>query len=286
MNMKSFVSTASLLVGSLATLAPSLASADEPAPASTIGFSTMDRAGTENALSVSLGFHVYDDSDGDVTGQRLDIYGQDYLPNMDLGIYSSVSFSNLMIEDADDINAMSNLEVGALYRMKGGENLDVVLRGGFSIATADEDEGVLANLATAYQRIGDVVNLLPDKNYMRFSASPIYRAGNAFVRADVGMDIGVSGDEDIADYLLHANVGAGVSSGKLTVTGELVSVGILDDVDGEEEPDLSDRFVHTGAISARYDAGAVKPYLSFITPLDDDAAGEVFIFTVGADANF
>jgi hypothetical protein len=256
----------------IAALVPSIAAADE------LGFVTMDRQARGTAVGVQVGYHeLADDELDQLTATRLEIYGHHQLAGKPFGLYGQLAMSRIFIDDADDASGMGNLELGG-YWMIARPGMDLALRAGVSLPTADDDlEGFLSNALTMTERLVDFANMVPDTTLLRLSASPILQRGAMFFRADLGLDIPIE-DDVIEDVLFHANVGVGLRAGDVALTGELVTVGNLTSDDG----DLDERTISTAAISARANLGKVDPYASVIVPLDEELRGEVYVLAIGA----
>jgi hypothetical protein len=161
------------------------------------------------------------------------------------------------------------------------------------LPTSSDDFDAFANLlATAVARPTDYVTAYPDVTWLRAAVVPTFQRGALFVRADVGADIAVLDTEDVEyDVIGHANLGVGVRTGRVSITGELQNVAALGESDDEEfgedeDMDLSERFVHTAALSLRYHAPQVEPFIAVSSPLDDGARGEFVTVSAGISAPF
>ncbi|HLU67372.1 MAG TPA: hypothetical protein VKZ63_13900 [Kofleriaceae bacterium] len=229
-------------------------------------FMTMDRGDGESRVGGQLGWTFFDDDGGDVTGLRFDVYGQ-YVAPSGLGGYGVLPISMLFFDTVagdESETAIGNVELGALYVI-GGETADFVLRGGITLPTADDElEGQIANVFAVFPRLTDLAHAVPEGMALRLSASPILRSGQLILRADAGMDVFLAAEgPDEPDPFLRLNVGGGIDTGTVAVLAELVNIGNLEELDGEDD------FAHTAAISARFRAGSVEPGIAIGFPLDD-----------------
>jgi hypothetical protein len=276
----------SLLVSTTALVA-SPALADEPAATS---FATVGSASDGSRVTAELGVTFVDD----LSVVRSAITGQ-YLGAAGLGGYVGISGALGMIdeEDSETLESLGNLELGGLYRRALTPELDLGLRLGVVLPTSSDDFDAFANLlATAVARPTDYVTAYPDVTWLRAAVVPTFQRGALFARVDVGADIAVLDTEDVEyDVIGHANLGVGVRSGRVSITGELQNVAALGENDDEEfgegeEMDLSERFVHTAALSLRYHAPTVEPFVAVSSPLDDGARGEFVTVSAGISAPF
>jgi hypothetical protein len=276
----------SLLVSTTALVA-SPALADEPAATS---FATVGSASDGSRVTADLGVTFADE----LSVVRSTITGQ-YLGAAGLGGYVGISgaLGSIDEEDSETLESLGNLELGGLYRRALTPELDLGLRLGVVLPTSSDDFDAFANLlATAVARPTDYVTAYPDVTWLRAAVVPTFQRGALFARVDVGADIAVLDTEDVEyDVIGHANLGVGVRSGRVSITGELQNVAALGENDDEEfgegeEMDLSERFVHTAALSLRYHAPTVEPFIAVSSPLDDGARGEFVTVSAGISAPF
>ena len=250
-------------------------------------FATMDRQDGESKIGGAIGWTFFDDdnfSDEDINAVRFDIYGH-YVAPSGIGGYGQINMSSVFT-DEDDESAVGNVEGGVVYVIRTGMH-DIVLRGGITLPTADDDEGAFANIFATYPRLTDLAMAAPETFWLRLSASPILRAGQFVFRIDGGIDFAVSSDGEEPDPLGRLNVGGGIDTGGFVVLGELVtltSLGDDDDAGGDEED-----FIHTAAISARFRAGSLEPGVALGFPLDEDirdGLGIEFFLIAGLQGRF
>lgn len=225
------------------------------------GFATLDRVDGASHVDISSAFTLFDGDDPDFNN-RLDFHAQ-YVAPSGFGGYAALPFSILVDEDTE--TAVGNLELGAVYAV-GAAPVTLVLRGGLALATADDDPaGAITNLVTIFGRFTDLVSVFPDTTWLRLGASPLFRQGKAFFRADVGIDVPIDTPENVdIDPFLRVNLGGGFETGAVAVTAELVTLGFLGDVD-----DDVDRFLHMAAFSlrARTQSG-LQPFVAASFPID------------------
>ena len=238
---------------------PALAQSDPAAgsPAAVPGMATMDRFDGQTKLATSLSYLGVDDSD--VTALHFDLYGQ-YMAAQGFGGYGTIGL-NYVSNDGESEDALGNIEVGGLYLIPGAT--PIVLRGGLVIATAD-DEDLFTNLIGAFARFTDYPQYIGSTTWLRLSAHPIIRRGNAFFKADGGIDIPIDDDDLDLSANVRVNIGGGIETGGVAIMGELVNTYFTDG-------DLDDQLVNTVAITGRFmQGGAFQPAVSFVLPLDDE----------------
>ncbi len=259
------------------TALSSFAFADEPlAP----DFATLDRQSSHSTFGVDMGITTIDDVDAEFA--RIDLHGQYVLPE-GYGVYGNLPMTTAFIDDEDNETAIGNLELGGMYNIRVRPDMNLNLHAGLLLPTADDDfAGVFTNVFGSFGRITDLATSAPESTWLRVGVSPTLRSGNLFARADLGFDVAVDSPESSdTNTLLRANVGAGIDLGQVAVMGEVVTLGNLDADDDDEQ------FIHTGAVTARFDAGNdIAPSISISTPLDDDARGEAWTLTAGVHARF
>jgi hypothetical protein len=276
------------LLASTAALVASPAFADEPAASS---FATVGSASDGSRVTADLGITVGED----ISVVRSTITGQ-YLGAAGLGGYVGINGAIASIdgleEDSETLESLGNLELGGLYRRALSPELDLGLRLGVVLPTSSDDFDAIANLmATAVARPTDFVTAHPEVTWLRAAVVPTFQRGALFARVDVGADIAIL-DTESAEYdvIGHANLGVGVRSGRVSITGELQNVAAFGE-DGEEfgedeVMDLSERFIHTAALSLRYHAPTVEPFISVSSPLDEETRGEFVTVAAGISAPF
>lgn len=249
---------------------------------------TLDRATGETAAGADLSF-VSDFDQGFVS--RLDLHGQ-WMHASGFGAYGQLAVSRAFLDDNEltpltgkiDTISLSNLEVGGQYRRALSGELAVVAHAGLLLPTAQNEFGaVLTNVISAQRRMTDLASAIPDLTALRLGVSPTWQRGAVFARADLGLDVVLdAGDAmESPDPVAHANLAIGARHGKLSGAAELVTVMTTGEV-----AEGSDRFVHTAAVSLRYDAGRFAPNLAIVTPLDDGGRGEVLAVGAGVSAKF
>lgn len=253
----------SVLTGSfflLATLLTTATVSAQPIP----GFGTMDRFDEQTKFATSLSYVGYDEdwfAGADITVIRFDLFGQYILPE-GYGGYGMVPLNYVSIGfdgDSDSETGIGNIELGGLYLIPG--DVPVVLRGGLALDTADDDTAGFGLIS----RLTDIPSATPGTTWLRLSASPIVRRGNAFFRADFGIDVPIAEDEGTDfDPLLRINIGGGIETGQLALIGELLSVTTTED-------DADNRTLNMLGATARWlGSGQMQPHVTLQIPLDDD----------------
>ena len=286
--MRTLVSSV-LFSTALATVAAP-AFADDAAPSTTNAFATMDNTGDGSKLEAEtsiVSFYGEDDDDDDeLTLVRTSLLGQ-YLTPQGFGGYASLDVIH-GFSDAfeDDYTELGNLQLGGLYQRTLSPNADLGVRVGLVLPTSTDDGTELLHvMGTMFSRPSEFATAVADSMWLRLGVSPTFHQGLFFARVDGGIDIPVMnpdrGDdlEVDLDPVGHVNAGVGVGSNGFVGTAELQNAFTFGEMD--ENDDLGDRFVHTAALSARYQGKVVSPYVAASTPLDDFGLGEVFTVTAG-----
>jgi hypothetical protein len=233
-----------------------------PAAAPFPALATLDHVTDHSSFNSSLALSFYGDNGPDY-GARWDLFGQ-FVTQQGLGGYVALPVSYAAGEGESE-SGVGNLEAGGVYIAPAGPSTDVVLRGGLALDTAGDEDGFL-NLYTFVPRMTDLPSATSEITWLRFSASPLHRSGNLFVRADVGLDLAIDEpDGSDVDPFFHVNVAVGVETSGVTVAGELVTVGFIGDDDDDE-------LLHTLALSVGGEAGGVRPYGALILPVENEIA--------------
>lgn len=238
--------------------------------ANTPGFATLDRADSGSRLEPSLAIAVVKDGPDGIA--RLDHYGQ-FVAKNGLGGYAALPFS--IVIDENSATGVGNLELGALYSVRG--KLPIVLRAGLVLDTASSSlDTRRANAGGALGRLSELPSVTSEQKWLRLGISPMWRHRAFYVRGDAGLDIPVSeGDPGRPDALTRFNVGAGLIFSGIATTLELVTVGVLGEVnDGE-------RFVELLTFGVRRSHGTVRPFAALTTPLDDAISPLRAVLTFG-----
>ncbi len=244
-------------------------------------FLTLDRQDTATRVGLQAGLHLYDEDD--FYGRRLEFYGQ--YAGESAGFYARLATATLVPDDGPSLEGTGNIELGA-FGLKRADGIDLVFRGGVSLPTGDDGEGLFAHALTAFERMTDyITTTAPNALGLRPSFSAI-GGGDLFWRLDLGTDvlIDMSDEEDAvrlrddAEAFARLNVGVGARFGDGgTVTAELANLAALtaEDVDGE------DAVIHTAAVSLGYAGSFVQPSLGFVLPLDEKARDALKLIVVG-----
>ncbi len=251
-----------------------------PGPDIAASFVTMDRGSAGSRVGGALSISLLGDEAGDTTGIRLDAFGQHELTSAPISIYWAVPLSIASVSDSTE-TGLGNMEGGALYVMPAFGH-SIVLRGGITLPTADAGPGFGANVSGVFSRLTDFASISPETLWLRASGSAMRQLGRLFYRVDVGLDLPLSSADGFdAKTLLRINGAAGFQLSSLTITGELVTTGRLAS-DGDL---VSERFLHTLAGMVHFPIRKISCYAGFVTPLDSDFIGEVFVVTAGATFN-
>lgn len=238
-------------------------SAAEARGESLSGFSTIDRPGPDSLVGADLGLGFIDpipfDNDESL---RVDLHGQYVLDN-DVGLYGALPFSRLFLDAIDSGLALGNLEAGGYYLAPAGD-VDFALRGGIALPTADSDfGGSVTNAIASSVRVTDVALAFPDTTWLRLAASPLVSSGDAFFRADFGLDAPLRTDVD-ADPMVRINAAGGLSLDTLSLLAELSAV-----LNADEAGSFTGDNLITGALTARFQADQLEPGVGLIIPISD-----------------
>ena len=258
----------------LATAAPALADDAVPATAP-LRFPGLAPDGLRSEINGEIDIAIPDESGDNVFDAFLE--GQ-YLTPAGFGGYGRLQYT-----DAGDINGISNLELGGLYRIDNGETT-ITLRGGLVLPTGpDGDDGfdALAPLVGAIvRRPSDLLIGAPETTTLRLSAAPTFRSGNLVLRGDVGLDavIDSDGDDNGGPYY-HADLAAGFVQDRF---GAAVTFSTLGSTDSDEEG----RY-HMISLGGQYDLGAAQVHASIGRPFlggDGDVEFDVTTVALGVSA--
>jgi hypothetical protein len=238
---------------------------------------TLDRGGTGNGVGLDAALLFPDEGGG--WGIRTELGGQFYLGEGRFGAALSLPVNQFFPDEGASNAALGNLGIDGLFDHKVGNNLKLVGRLGMLLPTSSDDlEDVTTNSLGQTARLTDLAQSVPQALAIRASASALYDKDRFFARADLGFDVFLdnAGDET-ADPLFRLNLGGGVHvTPAASLALELVNVS---GIGGNGS--FSDRTLHTLAVSALFATPPVRPYLSFILPLDDEVRGELWILAVG-----
>jgi len=235
---------------------------------------TLDRQRNGTAADAQFNFVIPQD-DAATTVVRTDLYGQ--LGRGALGIYGSVPLTRTVDRDDPGL-AFGNAEVGVLHSVPVRGPLGLTSHVGLIVPTASRSSRAsLTNTAGSVARVGDTfTGTDPDLFTVRVAASPRLDVGRLFLRTDLGFDVAVPRDGRSEDLYLRANVGVGARLGPAVLTAEVANAGLL-----TGPGSASERYLHTGAVGARWQLAFVQPYAAFSTPLDDGLRGEVYVVSLG-----
>ena len=232
-------------------------------------FATMDRQDGTSLLGFQLGYSPLGGTAGGdpdvqgLTGLRLDLYGQ-FVTRAGLGIYGIVPASHLIAEDLGDDTALGNVEAGLLHVVSAGPGLELVLRGGLTLPTADDGgaggllTGIDANRLSSWARLTDFAHTWPETIWARLAVSPLLQHRGLVLRADLGVDAAISAPYDNPEPILRANLGGGLDTGDFALLIELVTIATPDEEPYLEQEDL----VHTLSFSLRLRVGRLEPSLA------------------------
>lgn len=235
-------------------------------PTHSPGFVTTLRQDGVSRAGADLTYLSLEES-GNTTLLRLDLHGHYVEPASGIGGYAQIPL--LLVNGPDDSETvLGGVELGMIYIPKlATPGFAVVLRGGVTLPTVEDDTFAFAGLVATYLRPTDLYAQIPRSSTLRLAASPMFRSGPMFVRLDVGADINVYNDGgDTVDPGVLLNVGVGLDLGTMAVMTELTTIAVTGD---------SQDAISAAAISTRFRAWVVQPYAALLFPVDDDA-GDAF----------
>lgn len=231
------------------------------------GTLTLDRQDAQSRIGGEASYLLAENDD--VTFLRFDVHGQ-YVSPSGFGFYAGLPIAYASGND-DSVTAIGNLDVGAIFvpRLEGSQ-LSLTLHGGLTLPTAGDNlDDFLVNGSTAYARITDFVLAIPEGVVLRVGASPTFRSGQFFFKADGGADITLSNTgDDTFDPLFRINAAAGIDLGKVSFAGEFATVIFTEELEDDVE--------NTAAFSIRGVAGNVRPYGGVIIPIDVEGLDAAF----------
>jgi hypothetical protein len=241
------------------------------------GTVTLDRFDTRSRFGIQVGFDKIDQnrlSNG--FGTRYEPYAFFRIPNSLVGIYGQLPLSHAFNFNGSDATGVGNMDVGAYFLSY--DDAKLMLRVGLALPTASDDtDAALANVLGGYERLTDLLLVVPNYTTVRLSASTLHELAEGFLRADVGFDIALDKPSGGPRSFLRANVALGAHLPAIDVALELANLGVVDsDYSGE----ISDRFVHTAALGLRT-RGYDQFHFATVVPLDDAVRGEIWIFSFG-----
>ncbi len=242
---------------------------DEPGMVS-LPFTLTDRVDGTSSGDIQLGLTYFSEND-QVYGFKTNAFAEGFSKS-GVGFYGNMPFSAAFTTagEGDSVFGLGNFEAGTAYARRAGQAAFLV-RGGLTAPTASSgDDGVLANVISGFGRVSDLALIAPKISYARVSASGVLLSGNAFARADLGFDVPVWHGDEVSDpnTLTHVTLGVGTAlrPGGTSFTAEFSSVSGSGDS------------MSTMALGVGFEGGV---YLSLVTPLDEEARGEVAVLSLG-----
>lgn len=171
-------------------------------------------AGT--TIDLQADYISIDGADG-ITFLAMKAHGQ-FISSGGAGGYASLPFTYLTGDDLpESVQGIGNLEVGALYAIRSNPQLDVLLRGGVSLNTADEEDAELLLYGHLFPRLTDVFTQAGlDTTWARVQGSMVHSSGNIRLGGMAGADVPISGEaQDEIDALVNVAVSAGFQQGNV-----------------------------------------------------------------------
>ena len=121
-----------------------------------------------------------------------------YLAPSGPGGYLSVPFVYASQNDNTETE-VGNLELGGLYAIRSGPQLDILLRGGVALDTASSDGELLVPLGNVLPRLGDYLTTGADSTWFRLGGQLRYAAGNLRIGGGLGFDLPTEGGDGDPD---------------------------------------------------------------------------------------
>ena len=185
-----------------------------------------------------------------------------------LGGYVRLPFTYLrapgngMVETTTDVG---NLEIGGIYSPRINQSgTGIILHAGITLPTGETDEASAVGTLASFLALPDLYNALPRGTTMKLGMSPRFRAGVVFARLDFGLDWNFDAKEAVLGKAIHFDAGVGADLESLALMLESENVVLLsDEMRGSST-------LSAFAVSARFTAGTVSPYLAFVVPVDHD----------------
>lgn len=277
----SLTSPRTLLASALLTMATAgtaLADDAPAAPTSPPRFPSLAPDGAAAEVAAEVGLGSYDDVDDTLFSASLTAQ---FMGAQHVGGYARIDALTL-----DEAQAVTNLELGGIYRATGPQGA-LAVRVGVVLPTGPgEDDGLadaflpISHFAT--RRPSELARAIPDSTVLRLGIAPSTQSGALFARADVGIDVFLdSPSDDNPDPFYHIDLAAGLKQGAGAATIELSSVGSLGTDDSDEG--TFDAITLGGQYDmgqATIGAGVTFPFDTF----DNDAglSGKILSATVAA----
>jgi hypothetical protein len=197
----------------------------------------MDRHSGPTAILVQLDSTRFS-AEGDfghevLYGERLELFARLHDERSGFGADASISFSKAFANDESSDIAMSNLEVGASYSSRTPDLGLTAHLGVVAPVGSDDFSGFISNAVGGYGRLTDLVTDISQAYWFRPSVTVASR-GRTFVRADLGLDLGIAENEDLAGdretaTIFRASVGFGIVGDQIAFLGEIASILNADD---------------------------------------------------------
>jgi len=130
--------------------------------------------------------------DIDATIIGFNVLGQ-YITPGGAGAYASIPVG-YADGNGDSVKGLGNIEVGGLFAMKNSPNMDVLLRAGIALDTADDDGSFLVPLSQISPRLTDAYTTGFNTTWGRGQGQIRLLSGNIIFGALAGVDVPVSGD--------------------------------------------------------------------------------------------
>jgi hypothetical protein len=212
---------------------------------------------------------------------RLDGHARYVDPVSGFGGYAQIPFAYARASASGmshTITDFNDAEVGGIFVPKlNVPNIGLVLHAGLALPTGEKGgEEYLIGLFESVARIGELYNSIPRGTTAKIGVSPMIRQGNLFARFNLGVDWNFAAANNVSiGRGIHYDVGVGFELGKAAVMLESANLSIT------EKDHVT---FNLAAVSARFDAGSVLPYIALLVPLEKDTSDVIdFAVTAGAD---
>ena len=181
-------------------------------------------------------FTNFNDETFELTLLGFTAHGQ-YITPTGLGGYASLPFTYVS-DDNNSETGLGNIELGALYAIRSSPTVDILLRAGAAINTADDDIGIGGPFSQLAPRLTDAYTTGLDTTWARAKGQVRYAERDLSLGASAGFDVPIGGaleDQESFDGLLNLAVSVGLDQQSFALSFGLSMIHAL--VDSDEDDD-------------------------------------------------
>ena len=152
-----------------------------------------------------------EDEDNSLTLFAVNVHGQ-YISPSGLGGYAAFPFVYASI-DGESESGIGNLELGGLYALRQSPDTDILLRGGISLDTADEEDIFIIVAGQLSPKLNDVYSSGLATTWGRAQAQVRHASGTLRIGGMVGFDVpidGLAAESDGFDGAINVAASIGV----------------------------------------------------------------------------